>query len=138
MPLRFRILPAPASTRPAPTDRADAGDPAVAPSPPRERTFELVEDLEQILVGRRMGASIELPFAAVSAEHARLSRGKLPGDWWVEDLGSTNGSWLDGQRLEPGRPRPLRNGQRLRFATVDLVFEGWSSTPHDGESTATI
>jgi len=58
-------------------------------------------------------------------------------------LGPAEDAVSDEEEPLTGRQRDrvemiLRNGQRLRFATVDVVFEGWSSTPHDGESTATI
>jgi pSer/pThr/pTyr-binding forkhead associated (FHA) protein len=138
MPLRFAILPAPSAPGPGATATATANGEGGAEGPARALAFEIVDDLDEVQVGRRQGVEIELPFAGVSTLHARLFRGQLPGDWWVEDLGSTNGSWLDGLRLDAGQPRPLRSGQRLRFATVDIAFEGWSRAPRGGESTATL
>src|SRR5688572_15104153 len=128
MPLRFRILAASAAI---PRSAAPAGAGGeIAQGPGAERVFELggsegggggaaADELAEVGIGRQAGSEIQLPFPSVSARHARLFRGELPGDWWVEDLGSTNGSWLDGARLENGRPQPLRAGQRLRVATVD-------------------
>lgn len=135
MPLRFRILPAPAEIR-----AGWVGDGASewARGPSEERAFEIASEMDQVRIGRRPGAEIELPFPSVSLVHTRLFRGQSRGDWWVEDLGSTNGTWIDGVRLPSGRPRPLRPGQRLRIATVDIVFEGWSETARGAESTATI
>ncbi len=46
----------------------------------------------------------------VSALHARVRRSD-DGTWWVEDLGSTNGTWLNGRRL--AAPERLRSGDRL-------------------------
>jgi pSer/pThr/pTyr-binding forkhead associated (FHA) protein len=136
MCLRFRILAAPPEMR---ARWIAGGLSALAGGPSEERTFEIATELDEVRIGRQPGIEIELPFPGVSSVHARVYRGgELPGDWWVEDFGSTNGSWVDGQRLSPRRPARLRAGQRLRIATVDIVFEGWSAAPRGAESTATI
>jgi len=118
MPLRFRILP---------------GEETLA-----ERTFELTEDTAEVRLGRQPTFEIELPFPAVSVFHARLFRGESAHEWWLEDQGSTNGTWLQGQRLAPRRPALIRAGQRMRVGSVDIVFEGWAPTVKGDESTATI
>jgi pSer/pThr/pTyr-binding forkhead associated (FHA) protein/S1-C subfamily serine protease len=46
----------------------------------------------------------------VSAVHARVWR-EADGSWWIEDLGSTNGTWLNGRRL--GAAERLRTGDRF-------------------------
>ena len=114
------------------------GSLALAAGPTEERTFEIAADIDEVSIGRRPGVELELPFPTVSASHARLYRGELSAEWWVEDLGSTNGSWVEGRRLPVRQPAPVRAGQRLRIGTVDLVFEGWSEAPRGAESTATI
>ncbi len=48
--------------------------------------------------------------AVVSAVHARVWR-EANGSWWLEDLGSTNGTWLNGRRIT-GAER-LRSGDRI-------------------------
>lgn len=118
MPLRFRILP---------TDGTLA-----------DRTFELTEDTAEVRLGRQPTFEIELPFPAVSVFHARLFRGESAHEWWLEDQGSTNGTWLEDQRLAPRRPVLIRAGQRMRIGSVDIVFEGWASSVRGDESTATI
>ncbi|MEO5767576.1 MAG: FHA domain-containing protein [Polyangia bacterium] len=142
MPVRFRILPAAPEVRAA---WAAAGSSGVAGGPTEEREFEIASDLDELRIGRQPDVEVELPFPAVSTLHARIFRGELPADWRVEDLGSLNGTWVDGRRLVPRRAVPLRAGQRLRIASVDMLFEGWTATPRqpsDGapaaESTATI
>ncbi|MES1204644.1 MAG: FHA domain-containing protein [Pseudomonadota bacterium] len=136
MPLRFHILSGSEERR---ANVVGGDGPSLVAGPVARRTFELARDTSEVRIGRRPDLEMELPFPSVSSLHARLFPGDLPGAWWVEDLDSMNGSWLDGHRLTPRHAVPLRAGQRLRIATVDIVFDGWSAVPRGGaESTATI
>ena len=132
MPLRFRILPPPAG--PAVPVTPDPW-PALAGG---ALTFELAPDPIEVRVGRQPGSELELPVSSVSLAHARIFRGESLADWWLEDLGSTNGTWLDGTRLRPRRPVVLRAGHRFRVASVEVVFEGWSAETHGDPSTTSI
>lgn len=135
MPLRFRILAAAPDARAAWVTGAAS---QLAQGPSEERAFEIASDLDEVRIGRQPDVELALPFPAVSSLHARLFCGQIASDWQLEDLGSMNGTWLDGSRLLSRRPVPLRPGQRLRIATVDIMFEGWSAKPLGAESTATI
>jgi hypothetical protein len=71
----------------------------------------------------RLGAEIDndiiLNDQYVSRYHARL---RWDGAvWWVEDVGSTNGTSVDGQICPPLSPHPLHNGANLKLG--DMVFE---------------
>ncbi|MDW8148784.1 MAG: FHA domain-containing protein [Roseiflexaceae bacterium] len=56
----------------------------------------------------------------VSRQHARLiHRG---GQWSIVDLGSTNYTRVDGLRIEPGAPHPLKDGARLQFGRLAVTF----------------
>jgi pSer/pThr/pTyr-binding forkhead associated (FHA) protein len=127
---RFLILPTD-ETRPA---GAGFGGPRVA------RAVELPDGLDEIRVGRRGDVELSLPFAVLSGVHARLSRasGASGAGWVVEDMASTNGTWLDGARLPPGERRPLAPGAELRFASVRLRFDGEAGALAAREGTATI
>lgn len=63
-------------------------------------------------LGRDPGCEIAFPEeeSVVSAAHCRIER-REDGTWWVEDLGSTNGTWVDGERVDA--PARLRSGARL-------------------------
>jgi hypothetical protein len=51
------------------------------------------------------------PFDGVSRRHAIVER--LAGELQIVDLDSTNGTFIDGRRLEANQPQPLAPGARL-------------------------
>src|SRR6266550_2512011 len=55
----------------------------------------------------------------VSGRHARLRWDGV--GWWLEDLGSTNGTLVDGQRIAPHIAQKIAAGARLQLG--DMVFE---------------
>ena len=62
---------------------------------------------------------VEDPFA--SGEHAVLTyRGR---GWYVEDLGSTNGTFVSDQALERGRKHELRDGDSIRFGGFTAIIK---------------
>jgi pSer/pThr/pTyr-binding forkhead associated (FHA) protein len=86
----------------------------VAPAERGGQTFDLGEELT---VGRATGCGIALPDDTfVSQIHARVFR--RDGDVWVEDLGSTNGTYLNQKRVAAAVP--LRKGDRLQVGQTTL------------------
>jgi hypothetical protein len=51
----------------------------------------------EIVIGRAAGAAVVIPDTRVSRQHARIVR--RDGDWWVEDLGTRNGTLLNGELM---------------------------------------
>lgn len=70
------------------------------------------------VVGRRPSSEIYLNDNFMSGEHARFTLHE--GQWWVADLGSTNGTAVDGTRID--RPTPLQDGAEVRFGRVPTRF----------------
>jgi pSer/pThr/pTyr-binding forkhead associated (FHA) protein len=58
---------------------------------------------------------------AVSRRHAKLSFNGY--QWTIEDLNSTNFTWVNNRKLTPGVPQPLNNGDQVRLAKVALTFQ---------------
>jgi hypothetical protein len=56
----------------------------------------------------------------VSRRHARITKGSR--GYFVTDLGSSNGTTINGQTLEPGRAYRLRNGDRIKVGMVLIQF----------------
>ena len=80
--------------------------------------FEL--NSAQLTIGR--GNQNDIPIATdeyASARHARFE--PRQDGVWVQDLGSTNGTFLNGTRLD--RPRRLAQGDVVRVGETDLRYE---------------
>jgi pSer/pThr/pTyr-binding forkhead associated (FHA) protein/ABC-type lipoprotein export system ATPase subunit len=68
------------------------------------------------LIGRDPGLPVSLSAdARVSKHHARLRRKR--DNWFIEDLGSRNGTWLDGQRIRRAR---LKSDSKLIIGHYQL------------------
>lgn len=70
-------------------------------------------------IGRDAGNDISLPDEAASARHAKLEA--EDGAWWIEDLGSTNGTLVNGVRIE--KRERLRPGDEIGIGRVLLRLE---------------
>ncbi len=81
--------------------------------------FEVGELKEHILVGRDQGADFRIENRRVSREHLRI---RQTGETFLlEDVGSLNGTWVNGERI---CRRELRDGDILEFGGEVLVFCG--------------
>lgn len=76
-------------------------------------------------IGRDPASGIWLDVPSVSWRHARIVVEGLTAV--VEDLGSTNGTFLGGRRLRPRAT--LRHGDELVFGTVQATFGATHETP---------
>lgn len=74
----------------------------------------------EITVGRAAGCSIYIDDTFVSQLHARIFR--ATDGYYVEDLGSTNGSFHNGSRLAAQQPQPLEVGDYVQFGSTVLEF----------------
>ena len=93
----------------------------VESGPGQRATFDLppASSTREVVLGREAGCDIVLADPRISRRHARLAvRG---GTLAVEDLGSTNGTCLNGVRMEHANALV---GDRLTFGDTTLVVEG--------------
>jgi len=117
VPLRLSIR-APRGERPTP------GSPEA-----RFHEVEVAGDAD-VVIGRARQADIELPFPRVSARHARIF--SAGSGYRVEDLGSSNGTWLRGRRLSPRRPEAFAVGDCLEVGGVELRLAGERARSDEG------
>ncbi len=69
------------------------------------------------LIGRSPACYLQLDFEHASKEHAVIKW--TAGQWSIKDLGSRNGTFVDGRRLEPGDAHALVVGQRVAFGRTE-------------------
>ncbi len=78
------------------------------------------------VLGRGSGANIHVMHDDyISVRHCRfgITCDSASGDYvlYVEDLGSTNGTLIEGKRLEPHRPVRLKHGNHIQFGRTHCV-----------------
>jgi hypothetical protein len=143
----YKLLPAHPTTVLNTTLQRSVLDPANAPALPPATTGSLVERLgsndvnfaiknasfvicvtRPVILGR-YGADdssklhVDLsPFGAfeqgISRMHAAIKR--VESGLIAEDLGSSNGTWLNHTKLQPYTPNPLNSGDILRLSTMEI------------------
>jgi pSer/pThr/pTyr-binding forkhead associated (FHA) protein len=107
----------PRPARPARPARGGRGEPQrllVTGGPLSGTTIPLTE--QQITIGRSNDATLVLNDDYASSRHARLF--PQDGQWIVEDLGSTNGTYLDRQKVT--QPTPVPTGVPIRIGKTVL------------------
>lgn len=85
-------------------------------------------------IGRADYNDASLPDPSVSASHAKLTLRE--GVWMLADLGSTNGTKVDGDPVYV--ETPLAPGSTITFGEVKAVFEPWDSGVEPGSGTVMI
>jgi len=80
---------------------------------PEDQAGRVYDIGDEVTVGRAPGCGVPIDYDTYSSNlHARLFR--LDGDLWAEDLGSTNGTWINTVRI----------GERTRLEKGDLLQVG--------------
>jgi len=77
---------------------------------PTRRTADLVA---RQVIGRSRKCDLRLPNRRASGEHAIIWW--TEGRWQIRDLGSTNGTWVDGRRIPVGETLPIRRNALVAF-----------------------
>lgn len=89
----------------------------------QHRRFRIGDDKGQHLIGSSADCDLQLPFPTVSRHHARLH---ISADHIeLEDLGSSNGCFVDGERLQDRHP--ITANSSIRLGSVSLRLQSISA-----------
>lgn len=111
-----RAAPPPAPRRSGRVSRATPQQMVVTAGPLAGKTFPLTD--AQITIGRADDATLVLTDDYASTRHARIF--PQGGQWIVEDLGSTNGTYLDRQKVTQPTPVPVGVPIRIGKTVLEL------------------
>src|SRR5713101_3952953 len=95
------------------------------------RVFEMNSSV--INIGRAEDMQLMIDSASVSRRQAQIRFG-ANGSWTIQDLGSGNGTFLNGRRLTS--VQPLKRGDEVSFGKFSLFFDSAIAEPVDHEATA--
>jgi pSer/pThr/pTyr-binding forkhead associated (FHA) protein len=100
-------------------DRAPVRGPVLGPAAPRPAALPFPRGVAQTFtIGRDRSCDLAIDHLTVSRVHARLQR---TGDGWrLSDLGSTNGTRVNGWRVRGGVD--VRAGDLVRFGDVEYAL----------------
>lgn len=104
------------ATRGGANNRAGGRLRVIEPADTKGQTYELADELT---VGRAGGCQITLDDTYVSQLHARVFRRE--GQLYVEDLGSTNGTYLNRKKVTA--PIAIRKGDRLQIGKTVMELQ---------------
>jgi type III secretion system YscQ/HrcQ family protein len=76
-----------------------------------EQTHKYTFDRKEIFIGRAPDNDISLPLRSISRKHARIV--ERESDFYIEDLESSSGTYVNRQSLEPGQTRRLTTGDEV-------------------------
>ncbi len=77
---------------------------------------------ERFTIGREPHNTLALTDDLCSRNHAQVER-DAAGDYQLTDLGSSNGTLLNGQRLVPHQPAQLESGAQIKIGRTEWLFE---------------
>lgn len=84
--------------------------------------FSLYDSANEYRIGSSNDLEGTISFnPSISREHCQISL--IKGAFYIKDTNSTNGTFLNGQRLSPDEIRPLTNGDKVMFADMEFVVE---------------
>jgi DNA-binding CsgD family transcriptional regulator len=85
--------------------------------------------------GNEVEIQVKKSNASVSRKHARIWHDERI---WIEDLGSTFGTWVNAVKIPSGRPTEISLGDRLTLGLVEIVvvdragLEAWTADDRSG------
>lgn len=96
----------------------------------RKRTVDLIKP--QTVIGSQSDCDIVFPDQLVSSRHAELQQ-RNDGSCWIRDLGSRNGTSVNGTELPPDGERMLKDNDNITIAYIDIRFLDAAMEHHESK-----
>lgn len=77
---------------------------------------EIFVDAQEFVLGRDTAVNGTIDSTAISRRHCKITHSD--GRNFITDLKSANGTYLNGTQLEPEKPRPINEGDKLRLGNL--------------------
>lgn len=95
---------------------------------------EFVLEGDELVIGRASDNPVSIPDTSVSRKHALVR--KTADGWAVSDLGSGNGTMLNGEVIAD--ETPLSEGDVITMGDTELVYSGGAAAPESSPSRAPV
>jgi predicted component of type VI protein secretion system len=97
-----------------------------------DKTMDLDTPKTDIVVGRNSGNDIVIKHDSISRQHCRIEAQK--GVFYITDLGSSNGTFIDGQKIEPQKRMAFLSSQQLTLGKLECeIADGATAAPVEGK-----
>lgn len=80
---------------------------------------EFLIDCQEYILGRDQSVNGTVDATAISRRHCKITHSD--GRNFVTDLGSANGTYLNGSKLEADKPRPLNEGDKIKLGNASFT-----------------
>lgn len=78
----------------------------------------MTEPTDTATIGTAADCTVRVDDEYASSHHARVTRDQA-GQMWIQDLGSTNGTWVNGVRVYARTP--LQRGDQIRIGRTEVT-----------------
>jgi pSer/pThr/pTyr-binding forkhead associated (FHA) protein len=96
--------------------------------------FDHTIEGDSLVIGRSEASDLMLHDRFLSRRHTRLYQ--EGGVWMIEDLGSRNGTWINGAKVEG--PTAIRNGDHIRISATSILVHDSAAPALDDEAEGDI
>ena len=97
------------------------------------KTGEVYDVYESAIIGRSDTCDIIIREPTLSRTHAEIKN--ISGDWYITDLNSSNGVYVDGVRIPAGKMMPIGSGSQIILADSVPLLVQYSSEWEDDDRT---